>query len=221
MVQADILALFAAGRDIHYKKNEYIIRAEDQPSGVYIVQQGIVKAFSSNDKGEQYTHLLYAAGEIFPLVWGISGTWKAINFQAVDDVVVRRISREHFMNIATGDKQAATQLLQYIARYLVVYSERVENLTYHYASERVAYRLLFLADRFGSADAHGHILLKLPLTQDDIAAATSLTRRTVSRELGRLQRKGCIDIKQRTICITDLPMLQNELPNTLTVHTWK
>ncbi|HET6924237.1 MAG TPA: helix-turn-helix domain-containing protein, partial [Candidatus Saccharimonadales bacterium] len=51
------------------------------------------------------------------------------------------------------------------------------------------------------------IILKIPVTQQDIADMLSMTRETVTRQYARLKRNGLIAM-DRHLVITNLPGLQ-------------
>jgi len=73
---------------------------------------------------------------------------------------------------------------------------------------RVAVRLLELASRYGLAGSAG-TEIALPLSQDEIADWTGLSRPAVARALAEFRRIGCVTTGRRRLVITDLVGLQS------------
>ena len=208
----DLTPVFKNALAIKYAKGEFIVRCEDEPQGIYRMEAGYVKAFSTNLRGDIYVHMLFASGEVFPLVWGISerGTSPRINFQAMSAVTVKRLPRTAFMKHIAATQGGYKLFLEYLAYALTSYNDRVQNLQYRYASERVAYRLLYLASRF-AVNEFGTLRITLPLTYADIAHSINLSDKSVTRTIRNLEQKSIISYSRGRIAILDKQRLATEL----------
>ena len=215
----DLASLFEDAKLIRYRKGEYILRAEDEPQGVYIVESGLVKSLTVNDIGERYIHMIYGSKEVFPLGWTLDAAIRHVHFQAIENTVVRRLSRERFNQLIIEGGANTKKFLAYMAYYLVAYGDRVQNLGYQYAGERLAYRLLFLGGRFGDK-RKSTITLALPLTRDELADSVNLSRKSVQRELDKLIRKRTIEIQGRKIVILNYHKLYSELHDEVDFERW-
>ena len=87
---------FKRGTRLSYKKGEYIIRPGEQPSAVFYIESGLIKAFDITKYGEENLLIIRKKHEIFPLIWAVTGREYSVMYQALDNVVVWRVSREQF-----------------------------------------------------------------------------------------------------------------------------
>jgi CRP-like cAMP-binding protein len=64
-----------------------------------------------------------------------------------------------------------------------------------------------MAKRFGEKQKNGHILIDLPLRQQDTASSINASRETAGRELSRLEQKGLIKTTHSRITLIDIDKL--------------
>jgi CRP-like cAMP-binding protein len=208
--QQKLALLFEHSRRLSYRRDDIIIRPGDMPSGVYYVVSGSVKVYSLCKDGEPNIIMTLDSGEIFPIAWAVSGLLRDVGFAALDMTEVYRLPRENFLKALQADSlmmQAAAQLL---ARHFFALASEMDNLQYRSAREKVVFRLIFLANRFGRVDGN-RAFIDIRVTNDYIARSTNMTRETASRELSRLYRKQLILSTGGRIVIPDLLGLRNEI----------
>ena len=71
--------------------------------------------------------------------------------------------------------------------------------------------LLELRDKHGAVDDEGNILLKLPMTRQQLAAMVGTRPETLARTLGALTQEGVAVFEGRTVKIPDLDALFDEI----------
>lgn len=206
----DLVSLFMKQRPRSYKKGQIIIRPDDTSVGVYYLEKGYVKVYSLTEHGEQKNHIIYKAGDIFPLVASFNPTKRSVFFETIDNAVLRVLEKEYFFNIIKADAKILFQVMKKITELTRVYVERIDGLEYTKANSRIIDHLLFLADHFGKRKGK-KILIEVPVTHKDIADSTAISRETVSRELEALKRKKLINNKSKYIFINDIKKLEKEL----------
>lgn len=197
------------GTSAVYRKGETILRPGDEPSHFYIILEGIVKVYVLNTTGEEYVHVLYGQGEFFPFTWAINETPVPLYFGAMTDCKVLRISNESMLQALTNNAAFAAELLSQITKQFLVYTARVDNLEYKYARERLAYRMLFLARRFGKK--HGDAIILPQLSQHELGNMINLSRESVSRELNRFIKRGLVKYVDNSLAIIDWQGLRKEM----------
>lgn len=204
------ISKFHQGTKLSYKKGEYIIRPGEAPTSVFYIQQGLVKAFDISKYGEENLLIIRKSHEVFPLIWAITGLERSIIYQAMNDVVVWRISRKDYLKELLGDPTLFPPLIDMVTEMYRIHSERIINLEYRTVRERVISFLVTMAKRFGKV-VDGGIVIEVPLRHQDIASSVNASRETSSRELGRLEREGLISNTQLSIVIKDIKKLQGLL----------
>lgn len=206
-----LINIFRRGTKLTYRKGEYVIRPGEAPSSVFYIEQGLVKAYDISKYGEENLLIIRKSHEIFPLIWAITGQERHIIYQAMDDVVVWRISREDYVKELRQVPDLLPPLLDMVTEMYRIHSERIINLEYRTVRERVISFLLTMSNRFGKVSDDG-LTIDLPLRHQDIASSINASRETTSRELGRLEREQLIDTKgQLSIVIRDAERLKQLL----------
>ncbi len=200
-----------------YERGDTIIRAGDTPSGVYLITGGWVKVYNLCENGEPNIIISLSAGDILPLEWAISGALRDTSFTAMETTKVMRVSREWFMQNLLADPRISEAILLKLVSYLCRLGDELENLPYRSARERVAFRLISLAQHFGRTDSEQEAL-ELRVPNEYIARSSNMTRETASREISWLARKNIIRHQGGQIVINDLSALEKEAGKSFQPH---
>ncbi len=201
---------FKQGVCLTYKKGEYIIRPGENPSAVFFIDSGIVKAFDITKYGEENLLIIRKQHEIFPLIWAITGQERSVIYQVLTPAVVWRISREQYLDYLHGHPEAMQAVLEMTIEMYRIHSERIMSLEYRSVRERLISFLIGSAQRFGVKVKEG-MLIDVPLRQQDIASSINASRETTGRELSILEQKGLIEVKKSLIILKDEDKLKSFL----------
>jgi CRP/FNR family transcriptional regulator len=199
--------LFDTGKELTYKKGEFIIRPGESLSGIFYIKSGIVKAYDITKYGEENLLVIRKHDEIFPLIWAITGQERDIVYQALAPTVLFKINRPVFFNAIKDSPGSMLPVIDMIVEMYRIHSERILNLEYRTVRERLASFLLTMSNRFG-IEHNGLLTFEVPLKQQDIASSINATRETTSRELKILEKHGLVSIKNSIITILDHDKLQ-------------
>jgi len=214
----ELADFFAKGRQKQFSAGELITTGE-APSAVFYIRSGFAKVYSISDAGDRYVHLLYKQDEIFPLIWALKGTTRRVFYEAASPVSAWAVSKSDFLDFLKTKESGAYAVLEQVTEQFRIYADRLDNLQYKSAHERVAYRLLFLAARFGSRHGGGYII-NAPITHELISESVNLTRETVSREIEKLTKKGLISRSGGQIILKDINGLAQEFSEPMSLDLW-
>lgn len=189
-----------------YKKGEFIIRPGEIPSGVFYIESGLVKAYDITKYGEENLLIIRREGEVFPLIWAITGQERQVIYEAISPASVWEISRATFLEHVTSHPVALAPLLDMTLEMYRIHSERILNLEYRSVRERLISFLLTMSHRFGKKTTDG-LLINVPLRHQDIASSINASRETTTRELAALERKELLSTSQSLITLKDLNKL--------------
>lgn len=198
------------GRKLTYKKGEYIIRPGETPSGIFYIEEGLVKAYDITKYGEENLLVIRHTGEIFPLIWALTGEERQIIYEALLPTVVCEISREDMLKHVQSNPDALAPLLDMTVEMYRIHSERILNLEYRTVRERIISFLITMSHRFGKRTTDG-LLINVPLRHQDIASSINASRETATRELAALERKGLLTNEQLFITLKDIDALRKFL----------
>lgn len=197
-----LLNVFKTGSKLNYKKGELIIRDGDTPSGIFYIESGLVKAYDITRYGEENLLIIRKPEEIFPIIWAITESKWHVMYEAISDTTLYRIDRDTYINEITQKTNLLAPLLDITLKMYRIQSQRIINLEYRTARERLISFLLLMAERFGEPCPHG-LLINCPLRQQDVASSINTSRETASRELSALERKKLVSIEKMKICLID------------------
>lgn len=211
--------LFESSQPVRYTAGEIIARVDDDPAVIYSVKSGYVRVYSINSRHEEYLHIIYKSGELFPLLWLTEKVQRGVYYAAMDTAEIYKIRADYLLSQVKSNAELSYALTEQVMQQFNVYLDRVDNLEYKFGRERLAYRLLFMASRFGRKTTRG-LLIDVPMTQKVLGSSINLSRETVARELRRLEDRGLVSYEDRRILITDINKLSNELKDPINPDFW-
>jgi CRP/FNR family transcriptional regulator len=219
MNENPLYQLFETSGPTRYGAGEIIARADDEASVLFCIKSGYVRVYSINSRNEEYMHIIYKRGELFPVLWLTEKAQRGVFYEALEPTQVYKIPVNQLIEQAKTNPKLSFALTEQVIRQYNIYLDRVDNLEYKFGRERLAYRLLFMASRFGRKTSRG-LLIDIPMTQKVLGSSINLSRETVARELRRLEDHGLVTYEDRRILIIDLDKLSNELKDPINPDLW-
>lgn len=206
---AQLYSFFSKYRRLSYKKGQVILRPEDTPSGIYFLNKGYVRLFSTSENGQELTLIIFKQGDVFPLRWAITGQRHRYYFEAVTQIEVFKVPLVPFDAFIRTNPDILYKVLNNILIRLGGLLERMEYQTFGNAYQKVASILVICADRFGIKSGK-NVVIKVPLTHSDIANLIGLTRETTSVELKKLEKKGVCQKEGKYFLVQNIEKLKSE-----------
>jgi CRP/FNR family transcriptional regulator len=194
----------------NYKKGEMLIRADDDPLGIFCLTKGYVRQYTISKTGFELTLHILRPISYFPMVWAVNGTPNVYFFEALTPVEVGRAPRDQVVNFI---KDKPTIIFELLSELIEDYAEsltRIENLVFSDAYRRVISILLYITKHFGEKYKKG-IIVRHRFTQQDIATLVGVARETASNEMVKLEKKGLIKYIDHAILFENIEKLNEEL----------
>lgn len=198
---------FKKGRLIKVGNHELIMRAGETPKGVFYLAGGFIKVYSITSHGIENLHIIYKKDDIFPLIWAYKDSIRSVFYESLGASRLYILPKSDFLELSRTSLDFNRQIMDRMVDQFQVYADRLDNLQYNNATERLVYRLLFLAGRFGRRSGKS-ILIDAPITHQHIADSINLARETVSREIEKLQHQGLISHERRMLVLNDVSKLE-------------
>lgn len=193
-----------------YKKGEMLIRADDDPLGIFCLTKGYVRQYTISKTGFELTLHILRPVSYFPMVWAVNGTPNVYFFEALTPVEVGRAPRDKVVSFIKDKPNIIFKLLSELIEDYAESLTRIENLVFSDAYRRVIAILLYIAKHFGEEYGKG-IIIRHRFTQQDIATLVGIARETASIEMVRLEKKGLIKYIDHSIIFKDIKKLNSEL----------
>lgn len=202
-----IEGFFTKYKQQNYKKGEILIRADDDPSGVFFLKEGSVKEYAISKKGDEFVINVFKPISFFPMSWVINNSKNNYFFEAVTDLIIWRAPREEVVKFIKDNPDVLFDLVSRVYKGIDGVLTRMVFLMSGNAYARLITELLIYAERFGNGKNHIEILI----SEKDLAAQSGMTRETVSREVKILKHKGLVILESNKLCIKDVRSLKAEL----------
>lgn len=202
---------FFAGHTKHkFLQKEILIRADEEPAGIFYLKEGIVRMYAVSTQGEEVVINIYKPISFFPMAWVLNDSISHYYFEALTDVEVIKAPKDEFLRFLKSEHEVLLDLLKRIYRGLDGHFSRMEYLMSGSAQARLITEILITGKRFGKNEKQG-LVIDLKITEKDLAAQTGIARETVSREIHKLKEKGLIEFDKNTLTIRNLAGLEGEL----------
>ena len=183
------------------KKNEIVFDQDEEATLVYLLLSGVVRVSYFNSHNGQTIVSLLPAGEFFGLDSLIPKTRQPFRCEAFENCSVGTIKPQTFVEILLGTSYE-TFLRWYVAamqpgRQMYIHCIKRIGLDLR---KRLALELLNLADRFGTPDARG-VIIVLSISHEVLAGFVGASRQQVTEYLNKFDREKIISREGRRIII--------------------
>lgn len=194
-----------------YKKGEIIVRADDEPSGVFYLVSGNVRKYAISQKGDELVVNIFKPISFFPMSWAINDTPNDYFYDALTSVEIYRAPKEKVIEFI---KLNPDVLFDLMSRVYIGTDGMTKRMTYLMAGNayaRLITELVIHAQRFGEKDNNGSIILRV--SEKELASQIGMSRETISREMKTLKERKLVTFNKNVLSISHLNKLENELSN--------
>lgn len=190
----------------NYKRNEFVFKEGDRPSGFMMLVNGKVKIFKEGVGGrEQIIRMARPLGII-----GYRALFAEENHIAsavtLEESMVCSVGIDFILNNALKNNQFSMGLIKMLSKELGFSNERTVTLTQKHIRGRLAESLLLLKKKYGFEN--DGVTLKVYLSREDIANLSNMTTSNAIRTLSTFANEKVIAIDGRKIRIVDTQRLE-------------
>ncbi len=208
-VNSKLEKFFTQYKNQQYRKGEILVRADDDPSGVFYLTKGQVKMYLISRKGDEVVLNIFKPIAFFPMSWAINGQKNLYYFEAMTELEVWRAPRDQVVAFVKNNPDVLYDLVGRLYRGIDGMMTRMAYLMAGNANARLISELIISSKRFGNAAEDGSLVVTL--TEKDLGMQTGLTRETVSREMKVLKEKGIVSFQKNQLVVHSLALLEEEL----------
>lgn len=185
---------------------ERLYRQGDSMDAVFVARDGAFKTVLVNESGDEQVLGFHLPGELIGLDALGSGEHRC-EAVALTRANVCEVPFSELAMVATRVPGLQKQLMRVIGRSVGRDQDHRELLVRRQASERIALFLHGLSERLRTVGESG-VVIRLPMTREDIARYLGLVLETVSRGFTRLQEDRVIAVHGRKVEIVDMAELE-------------
>ena len=189
-----------------YKKNDFIYKEGDKPSGFIFLIDGKIKIFKEGVGGrEQIVRMTKPMGYVGYRAL-LSEEIHNASAVSLEDSLVCHVNPDFFFNRLLRNADFSFRILRKLARELGFSNARTVTLTQKHIRGRLAESLLLLKEKYGFEN--DGCSLKAYLSREDIANLSNMTTSNAIRTLSTFAGEKVIAIDGRKIKIIDLRKLE-------------
>ena len=189
-------------RIVKYKKGDVIYHAGGYPKSLYIITQGKVKIFQTNEKGSRQTVYIYILGEAFGYRQILCNETYPVTAMAFEDTELMVIQSEIFLSLIERSYFLTRNLLQSMSFEFSVWVNRITSFARKTVKERLALALLILNEKF-KVKGKEHLPVVIQISRTDLAEYVGVPLETMVRQLRHFKEEGWIHMRGKVIIIMD------------------
>jgi CRP-like cAMP-binding protein len=183
-------------------KNQPIYFPNEPSSSIFFLKKGRVKISRYSDDGKEIIMAFIKPGEVFGEMAFLGENERTDIAITVEPSYICAINKNDFAEFVERNPTLNLKLTRIIGLKLKSYSERIEDLVFKDARQRVISFLIKLAEENGKKIGE-QTFVKPFLKHQDIADLTACARQTVNDVLTDLREKQIIDFDRKKLIIND------------------
>ncbi|HEV2388091.1 MAG TPA: Crp/Fnr family transcriptional regulator [Candidatus Acidoferrales bacterium] len=205
--ELDFLVRRALRRD--YSAGEMVFAEGEPCEGLFVIESARVKIFKTSADGrEQVLHVGGPGSSMAELPVFDGGPYPA-SAAVLSAGSLLEVRKKDVHQLCLDHPEVALKLLRVVGTRLRHLVDIIEELSFTTVRQRLAALLVRQARAQGRPNGTG-IEFELPGTHQELAAHIGTVRELVSRNLGRLQSAGILQVEGRKILVCDVQALEAE-----------
>ena len=203
----DIEAIGHATTMTHCHPGQVILSPDDPPDRIHILKKGKVRVYRVTPDGKQLTLDIYDRGTILGdmRLLGQAQVPEAYA-ETIDAAVICTITPDELRRLVERYPIIGVNIITFLSSRLREAERELEAMAYQRVGQRLARKLIDLAQRFGVETVRG-TLIQARLTQQELAEMIGTTRETLAHTLSDFRRRDLLDTGHHQVVIRDAERL--------------
>jgi CRP/FNR family transcriptional regulator len=184
-----------SSRVLHRKKTTIFFQGEVPRHALYILD-GVVRAYSISNNGDECIEEFYTRGDILPPGWlNNHSTTCLFYYDAMTDVRALTISKDTFWRLLESKPTLLQEYTQYLSKEYTSLLLRINGLNQSRAIDKISYTLYYLLFLYGRCLQENSYMIDLRLSQTSLAQLIGQTRESTAKNIKILKNKGIINYR--------------------------
>lgn len=195
---------FANKQQICFAKDEVLLKQEENFSGVYCVQEGVVKITKTKNHKKEFILWFARPGDIIGLDSFINNESYSFSAIAVDSGKLCFIPAKDFSGLLSGEPVISFELIKSLCRKINFIEGRITSIAQKNIKEQFAEMLISLAAKNKGKNNQN---IQVEYTIKDLANIIGTTKNYLYKILSEFTRKDLIEIEEQKLKIKNLDKL--------------
>lgn len=205
----DRTAVLRTGRLLQRSRGQPLLRRG--VDAAVVILDGAAKEHRTTSVDDEVVMGLLGPGDVGGLAITLAASSDA-DLTALDAAQALLLSGRDLRALARERPAVALGWLQVTSERLCALRHEVVAFASTSTAERIAYRLVELADRFGEPSG-GEMHIPVRLTQEELASWAGASRESAAKALHDLRRAGIVVTRRRSLTLLDVAALRRRLPS--------
>jgi CRP/FNR family transcriptional regulator, cyclic AMP receptor protein len=192
--EQDLEKAAAASRLRRFRRGQVVFTTNDPGDTVIVVVSGRVKVTARSADGGELTLAIIHPGGLLGELGVVDGGPRSADAQTLEDSELLLVPRDTIRDICARVPSAAQALTSSIAATLRRLTEATADLVFLDLPRRVAKILL-------SQPIADDGIIRIRMNQEELAHQAASTRQTVNAALRGFERRGWIELRDRTVVV--------------------
>lgn len=190
-----------------FRKKMTIFMEGSEKEAVFFIQDGLVKAYKTDEEGHEQIVSLLQTGDMFPHTGFFNQTPYPATTETLVDTHVLAIPVHAFEQLILEMPSIAIKVIDVLGAKIRELQQKLQQYSGQNVHGRILFLLLQLAEKHGERK-DASVRIELPMTNQDLANAIGTSRETVNRLLNQLKKDGIIETHRSEIIILDMDALK-------------
>lgn len=191
-----------------FRKKSIVFTEGTRKEAVFFIQDGLVKAFKTDENGNEHIVSFLQAGDMFPHTGFFDHAIYPATAEAVVDTQLLAIPIQSFEQLLINIPVISIKVMKAMSQKIKELQEKLQQLTGNDVQDRTLSFLVKLAEQYGTP-RNGLIYINVPMTNQEFANTIGTTRETVNRLINQLRKEGIVETNRNGYIIHDLQALKN------------
>ncbi len=182
------------------KPREELCHKGDEGSQIYVIVSGRLRVSTTSAEGSDMQFNLMNPGEVCGELALFTGGERTATMSAFDECEVLGLDRRDFLPVLRRNPDAAIQLLEVLAGRVARLSELMEDTRFLALPQRLAKKLLALADQYGQRD-DASVRIDMRLSQQELGTMVGTSRESVNKQMRTWEAGGLVKTERGVITL--------------------
>lgn len=208
--EGEIHSLTKAARIKHFDSSKYLYRLGDKTDSIYAVIKGFVRIKISSAQGQEFAITEFSNNAWFGEYSLTDKPARMFEAQALEHSTIVEIPKSVVRTIAEKYPIVYKNLFNEQSEHTLKMCELLNGMLFYPLSGRVAGRLMWFAQNFGSSTEHGTLIHK-KMSQQELADLTLGSRQRVNKTLKHFEKLEILSIKGQQYLVKDMDKLKQQI----------
>ncbi len=191
-----------------YRKRTIVFTEGSDKEAVYFIQDGLVKAFKTDENGNEHIVSFLKTGDMFPHTGFFNQNPYPATAEVIVDTQLIAIPVRQFEQLLTNIPAISIKLLRAMSEKIRELQGKLQELTGNDVQDRGLLFLIKLAENYGTL-RNGSVHIDVPMTNQEFADTIGSTRETVNRLINQLRKEDILETNRNGYIILDFEALKN------------